>query len=181
VCVDGILERARKERAAAAARTAAATGATTSLAEAPDDDGVCPIHSAELWRYFNGVATPTKDFDDEAPEGAAFRAAMTRLPPATRAKLPQTAHLAYSADTKQVKEEHGVASASATQTTTTKAPVFRASTAPKAEQSKNSDSRRSDDRKKPPRKDKDRDKRRDDAPSPNPDPEGDPSDGGSLR
>jgi hypothetical protein len=36
-----------------------------------------------------------------------------------RATLPHTAHLAYSADTKQVTEEHDVASASATETVTT--------------------------------------------------------------
>uniref|UniRef100_H3H5C4 Reverse transcriptase domain-containing protein n=1 Tax=Phytophthora ramorum TaxID=164328 RepID=H3H5C4_PHYRM len=91
-CVDGILAAARTARdARTTVRAAAATGTTatpetavTSGTEQQDDNGTCPIPSEVLWRHFDSVNTPQRDFDPEAPEGAAFRSAMARLPAATR-------------------------------------------------------------------------------------------------
>ena len=82
-CVDGILAKAGTERDARADGVAPATG-TTTLAEEQVDEGVCPISSDDLWRFFDGVNTPRHVFDADAPEGGAFRAAMARLPAATR-------------------------------------------------------------------------------------------------
>ena len=48
------------------------------------DEGVCPISGDDLWRFFDGVNTPRNVFDADAPEGAAVRAAIARLPAATR-------------------------------------------------------------------------------------------------
>ncbi|KAG3065071.1 hypothetical protein PI125_g24064 [Phytophthora idaei] len=77
-CVDDILAAARARREAMTASTAAPTAAV--------DDGKCPIPGDELWRFFDEVNTPQQVFDAEAPEGAAFREAMTQLTAATRSK-----------------------------------------------------------------------------------------------
>ncbi|RMX62681.1 hypothetical protein DD238_007980 [Peronospora effusa] len=82
-CVDDILTKACTERAARAGGVTPETGPTTRDEEQVDD-GVCPISSDDLWRFFDGVNTPRHAFDAEAPDGAAFRAAMARLPAATR-------------------------------------------------------------------------------------------------
>ncbi|KAG4029452.1 hypothetical protein PC123_g29051 [Phytophthora cactorum] len=60
----------------------ASTAAPTAAPEPPAptaavDDSKCPIPGNELWRYFDEVNTPQQVFDAEAPEGAAFREAMT--------------------------------------------------------------------------------------------------------
>lgn len=44
------------------------------------DDGLCPILSDGLWRYFDGVATPRRLFNAKTPSGAVFRDTMRRLP-----------------------------------------------------------------------------------------------------
>ncbi|CAI5709493.1 unnamed protein product [Peronospora farinosa] len=82
-CVDDILAMACTERAARAGSVTPETGPTTPDEEQVDD-GVCPISSDDLWRFFDGVNTPRHVFDAEAPDGAVFRAAMDRLPAATR-------------------------------------------------------------------------------------------------
>ncbi|KAE9340516.1 hypothetical protein PF008_g11062 [Phytophthora fragariae] len=89
-CVDGILAKARTERAAAAAAresggaAAAAARAAADGEEQQEDAGTCPIPGAQLWRHFDQVNTPAKAFDPEAPDGEAFRAAMASLPAVTR-------------------------------------------------------------------------------------------------
>ncbi|CAI5733083.1 unnamed protein product [Peronospora farinosa] len=82
-CVDDILAMACTERAARAGSVTPETGPTTPDEEQLDD-GVCPISSDDLWRFFDGINTPRHVFDAEAPDGAVFRAAMDRLPAATR-------------------------------------------------------------------------------------------------
>ncbi|KAG2759384.1 hypothetical protein Pcac1_g28554 [Phytophthora cactorum] len=86
-CVDDILAAARARREAMTASTAAPTAAPEPPAPtAAVDDSKCPIPGNELWRYFDEVNTPQQVFDAEAPEGAAFREAMTLLTAATRSK-----------------------------------------------------------------------------------------------
>ena len=82
-CVDGILTKSSTERDAQTDGVAPATG-TTAPVEKQMDEGVCPISGDDLWRFFDGVYTQRHVFDVDAPEGAAFRAAMAFLPAATR-------------------------------------------------------------------------------------------------
>ncbi|CAI5734333.1 unnamed protein product [Peronospora destructor] len=67
------------------------TGAATTASEA--DDGICPISSDQLWRYFDGVNTPCRGVDANAPVGTAF---MAQLPAASR--LPDLLIAAPTAD-----------------------------------------------------------------------------------
>ncbi|EGZ05640.1 hypothetical protein PHYSODRAFT_533596, partial [Phytophthora sojae] len=85
-CVEDILAKARAQQETP--RTAASSAGTASDPAAPaagaTDDGTCPIPGDELWRYFDGVNTPSQEFAPDAPAGAAFRSAMTHLPAASR-------------------------------------------------------------------------------------------------
>ncbi|GMF66291.1 unnamed protein product [Phytophthora lilii] len=80
-CVEAILASHRGQKSTAAARTAAGGSGSDS----GEDDGTCPIPSARLHQHFTEVNTPRANFEPMAPLGAAFRAALARLPAATEA------------------------------------------------------------------------------------------------
>ncbi|OWY99780.1 reverse transcriptase, partial [Phytophthora megakarya] len=82
-CVEEILAAARAQRASAHT-TASCNGTAPPPAATATDDGLCPIPSAELWRFFDGVNTPLQEFVPDAATGATFRSAMARLPTASR-------------------------------------------------------------------------------------------------